>query len=402
LQVKLLKNGRIYHNEDYLGKVIDREIGLFKSCERGYFTFSTENGFGEPNPLTLPLEYVKPFRDALNFGGVWMVDHILKQTGLAGVIENLIPDAGDTIKALVAFRVLSSFPYSYAEGWHLRSFARVLYPAAVLESSLISKFHVLLGNEEVYINFFSKYLSIITKNNTINEQISIPILIDSTGLPNDIRTHLTAVNNHNGVISNEIRLIYVLDKNTKLPIYFRYLSSNIIDNSTLITTINSLSTFGVDIEIVIMDAGYSSLNNLQQLLINNIPFVTRMPSNRTDYKELIRTYRAQLEEPENTVVYDRKSLYGLRVPYTIFDKDIFAFIMLDLQKQFIDHDSLVQKYNNDPEGIAKMRTQNPFNGTFIIFSSVKYDVSDILPIYYTRQSIEQSFDVSKNFADTIH
>jgi transposase len=76
-------------------------------------------------------------------------------------------------------------------------------------------------------------------------------------LPNDIKTPLTAISNHNNGISNELRLIYVVDKITKFPLFFRFVAGNIIDNSTLINTINDLLSYNIQIELVIVDAGYS-------------------------------------------------------------------------------------------------------------------------------------------------
>jgi hypothetical protein len=50
------KDGKVYHENEWLGKVINPKLGLFFSRARGYFTFSLENGYGEAsaylgNPL---------------------------------------------------------------------------------------------------------------------------------------------------------------------------------------------------------------------------------------------------------------------------------------------------------------------------------------------------------------
>jgi hypothetical protein len=37
------------------------------------------------------------------------------------------------------------------------------------------------------------------------------VLIDSTGMPNDIHFPLTAINTHNGVTNNETKLLLVVD-----------------------------------------------------------------------------------------------------------------------------------------------------------------------------------------------
>ncbi len=63
-------------------------------------------------------------------------------------------------------------------------------------------------------------------------EIGDGILLDSTGLPNDAKLPLTSINNHNGLISLEVRLIYVVQQSTGLPLYYRCVSGNVIDTST--------------------------------------------------------------------------------------------------------------------------------------------------------------------------
>ncbi len=41
------------------------------------------------------------------------------------------------------------------------------------------------------------------------------------------------------------------------------------------------------------------------------------------------------------------------------------------------------------------------HGVFVILSSRKIAVNKILPTYYTRQQIEQVFDIGKNYADML-
>lgn len=45
------------------------------------------------------------------------------------------------------------------------------------------------------------------------------ILIDSSGLPNESHLPVTGVNNHNGIISLEVRVIYVVQQSTGLPLF---------------------------------------------------------------------------------------------------------------------------------------------------------------------------------------
>ncbi|MGN8893588.1 transposase, partial [Anaerobiospirillum succiniciproducens] len=102
------------------------------------------------------------------------------------------------------------------------------------------------------------------------------MLIDSTGLPNSSRLPVTAISNHNGEINNEVRLIYVVQRGTGLPIYMRYVSGNIVDVSTLLTTIAELKAMKVDTKFAILDAGYLTLDSIDVLLENKISFLSRL------------------------------------------------------------------------------------------------------------------------------
>ena len=70
-----------------------------------------------------------------------------------------------------------------------------------------------------------------------------------------------------------------------LPIYFRYCPGNVIDVSTLITTIKELKKNGVNTKFSILDAGDYSEENIRRLYYNNISFITRLPVKLKLYKE---------------------------------------------------------------------------------------------------------------------
>jgi hypothetical protein len=143
-----------------------------------------------------------------DFGDVWMVDQIFKQSGLDIVFEKLIPESSlvivDTLKTLVSYNLLESYSYNSLADWSKDSYARVLYPNALISSPRISEFLAKIGSPIILDRFFRSYLNAILKKQNISDKISIAALIDSTGIQNDIHTYLTAVNNHNGVVSNEI------------------------------------------------------------------------------------------------------------------------------------------------------------------------------------------------------
>ena len=181
------------------------------------------------------------------------------------------------------YYVLCSRANCHAETWYEGSYARMLYPQANVTGQKISEMLGFIGNEWSYRGFFREYAKLLKRKNEGED-----ILIDSTGLPNSIHFPLTAVSNHNGKISNEVRLIYAVQQGTNLPLYFRYRPDNIVDVSTLCTTINEIKAYNINVKYAILDAGYLSEDNINELYDGGISFVSRVKGNSRIYKNAVK------------------------------------------------------------------------------------------------------------------
>jgi transposase len=266
-----------------------------------------------------------------------------------------------------------------------------------MQSQRISEFLSKIGTEESHKNFFTNYIEFLKNFNP-----KFVTLIDSTGLKNCINISLTAINNHNGVISKEIRLISVIDRISEFPIYYRYVPGNIVDVSTLTMIINELKEYKININNAILDAGYFSEENINLLIENNIPFLTRMVPRRGLYEDLIKSYVPNIKENTNFVKFGERNLYIKKVPVQIFKSkmNVNAYICLDMEKLSSDIVKYYKKYD-DKTTKEKLEFDTLKLGVFILVSTLDLDINDLLPLYYNRQSVEQIFDYIKNEIDII-
>jgi hypothetical protein len=401
-----VKEGKVYHDAKYLGKVIrqiDERGAVFFSRKNGLFTFTLDNGL-EPAPPNMNNLLVpeSPSPLVLDFGDAWMIDEIMKRTGLSSVVDSIVPGEEDILHSLIIFKtVCSGSPYCLAQTYVEKSYTRILHPHADVSKQRVSEFLKRLGDEQTYRSFFSNYLTYLSGSKSSDEQISFPILIDSTGLPNEINTHLTAVSNHNGVVNNEIRLIYVVDQKSGLPIFFRYLPGNMIDNSTLITTIDLLKMYNIDIKFIIMDTGYYSRENIKLLIKYNIPFITRMISNTKIYKELTQKYAKNVKENGTITSYRNRGFLGKKIEIQLYDEPFFAYIIYDPKKGADIDNKLILEYINTDDAQESYKNASLDSGIFILISNKDIDLHDIVSFYYYREQIEQVFDVSKNMASLL-
>jgi hypothetical protein len=374
---------------EWLGRVMDKEKGVYKSRERGTFTFSFEDGIVEHEQQTAE-------KLILDFGDSYFLDMMLEKDGFKSILIAAFGGMADTIMSLLFYRSLQGGASYYAQDWWEGSYTRVLYPNATLSSQRVSEVLRTLGDETLQRAFFKEYLRYVAP------RCGCGVLVDSTGLPNDIRFPLTAINSHGGEISNEARLVLVLDKKSGMPIYFRYAAGNIVDVSTLDTTLKEVREYGIDVQHAIVDAGYYSEKNIRALQGSGISFVMRMVSNRKKYKDLISEYADDIENAKYFVKYRDRLVYIKCVEIDLFGNPGYAYIAEDIDRK---HDE-VKKYvkgalDNKDISADDMNEAIRNKGLFVLVSSDAVDTKEILPLYYTRQTIEQVFDIEKNNADLL-
>jgi len=369
-----------------LGRVIDKERGIYENRKNGRFAYTIENGIVE-----LPAEVETGIYD---FGNAFSLHKVLENRGFLDLLKRVFGSEYDTLLALVFYRVLQGGANCNAADWFDGSWAKSLFPTARLQSQRLSDFLEVMGDEQLAQRFFEGYIRFAECSNAI--------LIDSTGLPNAIDIPLTAVNNHNGQINSEIRFILVHDRETNLPLYFRYAAGNIVDVSTLSTTISELSQFGVKIDYALLDSGYCSENNVQELFSDKIRFITRLGVNRNLCKSLFREHLQTLQNVSCAVKYRDRLLHIKRVEVDLYGNKGFAYVAIDDERRYLEcKHYMLEELAAGEKSTDEMETETQNMGAFVMISSESLANADVIRMYYKRQAIEQMFDISKNCAELL-
>lgn len=400
-------NGKKVNDPEYLGRVVDKSAGVYQSRKRGVFTYSIEAGYVSPTMnaydklIDLLPAAPKEEKLILDFGDAYCLYTTLESCGLYNIIRDVIPGQEDTMMSLIGHKLLSGTSNRYAEDWWEGSYTRILFPNAKLHSQRISEFYRLLGDEAVHRAFFKSYLSLFCRNK------SVGVLIDSTGLPNDIQFPLTAVNTHNGVTSKEARLLLVVDRKSGMPLFYRYNAGNIVDVTTLRSTIMELDVFGVNTDFAIVDAGYYSEQNIKSLYGDDndgkaIPFLTRLGANLKLYKRLISEHADDLKKSKYMLMQRARLLSIKQVEVDLFNHPGYAYVAMDHARREEEiHKYMKTAFDNKEATCEEMDAAMRTKGMFILISSEKIDTKEVMPLYYTRQAIEQVFDTSKNNAELL-
>ena len=382
-----------------LGRVIDKEAGVFRSRERGLFQYTMDDGYKDlPDGYSEKQEpSTKKERLILDFGDSFFLHQFLGMQAFRDAFYKILPKQSDSLLSLIFFRILTDKKaYCHAQTWWQGNYASLLFPDAKLASQRVSEFLTALGKEETQRGFFRAYYRLL-----YGDRGTAGILIDSSGLPNASKMSVTQISNHNGDVSLEARLIYVVDRKTGMPIYFRYCAGNIVDVTTLCTTLAELKQYNIEIDYAIVDAGYHDEKNVRELYENNVCFITRLAPNRVLYKELAKAHLQDLVSSANAVRYGNRLLYMKKVSVDLYGNPGFAYVGVDVDSRNQQMKRAAFAAMDDKLASEDADQRMMKLGVFIIISSENIVNEEILPLYYTRQQIEQVFDLGKNNADLL-
>lgn len=418
LTKSIRKGGKVEKEYTNLGRVIDKERGVYKNRQRGVYTYDPETDTYGICPEDIcdtvssrrgPYYTVDGKRHSLlvlRFGDIFFFDSFVSKIGIMKAVDAIPFNNKDTLHALVAYYVLSSSANYHAKDWYELSYAKVLYPKAALASQRISEALAAIGMEESKRCFFKAYYSFVKKfqmNDTkgkfdVIKDLDDAILLDSCGLPNDAMLPITSVNNHNGIISLEFRVIYVVQQKTGLPLFFRYVAGNIVDATTVKRTVEELKGLGINTKFALLDSGYYNGLNADILIEAGISFVSRVGRTHGIYKDACMNLRGGLETKKNLIKYNGRVYYIEETKVKIGknkDKDAYGYFCLDTtmrnEKQKNINSKLADEDIEDGELYESMQAA----GTFMLVCTRKVEKSNLLGLYYTRNQVEEIFKIGK-------
>lgn len=394
------ENGHVKkRNAIYLGRVIDMDNNVFYNKERGVFTYDISTGiYGEADPSyqgNLKNDHRKTPNHILDFGDSFFVDSLIKTMHYDEVLECIDYKNKDSLWAMVEYYILSSKANMHANTWYEGSFANVLYPQADIHSQRISKLLDTLGTEAVRRSYFKAHIEWLKKHVCGDPAI----IVDSTGLPNAIRMNMTQTSSHNGKISNEARMITAVQRDSGYPIMFRAVPGNIVDVSTLSTTITTLAEYGIKTDLAMLDAGYVSEGNIADLFSAGIEFVARLPEkNQSIYNDVLSKGLKTLKRPENLAEFNGRYVYTKQIECHIGSNTAYAYLCFDVDASGDENHKAIKRSRKKTTSGSEMHQVFESSGLFVLISSLPYQPDEILTVYYTRQLVEQYFDLSKGLS----
>ncbi len=353
----------------YLGVVIDKSKGLYEKKARK----------------------TKAEKLILDFGDCYLIQQFLEKNGFLSLIKEVFDIDANFLLTLLCYRLCYPSAMMYADTWRTGNMVRLLFKDVDASSQRISEFFSSIGDESIQRRFFQRYIPEYTNSKK-------GVIIDTSALPNQIHMPLNAWGYGDDSIDKQIRFLLVVDQGSSLPLFFRTLPGNVVDVSSLKTTVEELKKYGVKQSFVLIDAGFFSEDNIKDLYKEDIPFLTRLPAIRVLYKQLIKDEVRDIEKFGNAVKYGKRGLFIKQKKVDLFGKSAYAHIVLDPERKGREIKKMLVSCLDEKSQQKKEEIEYHMlrRGIMILISSFEIKKEEVVPIYYVRQNAEKLFGFSKD------
>ena len=232
--------------------------------------------------------------------------------------------------------------------------------------------------------------------------------VDSTPLPNDIEDNPFNALCCHGVGSSEImtRLILVLDERSGLPVWYDIVPGNVLDVNTIMTVINNVAdSLNIEIDSLVLDAGYVSKELLQVFHIGtDKTIIGRMPNRRGyPYKTLYWDLKSQIGKGKYEFVQRRHAYFGKKIAVEVFGHPEYAYV-------YVDHNNALKRYSDylleheEEYNSMKDKDKDWYTvkfGYFVLLSNIDTSPAELLKEYFSRTTIEMVFKTQKEYLDLL-
>ena len=399
-----------------LGKVLylssDRKTGVFLSPTRGLVEYNaSSDSFSPVDPddsRIIKEEYYPPTEIHTVFGDTYLMLDFLKKSGLLPVLRIVFPkdEAFGRVVCHVLHGILKDGSRITCDNFIQKSFTSYLFqevPAPTLHSD--TRFFTLLGNDSTKMQFFHAFISAMQKKDS---DFGKGCYVDSTPLPNDIEDNPFNALCCHGVSSSEVmsRLILVLDEKSGLPVWYDIIPGNVLDINTIMVTVNDVAdNLGIEIESLVLDAGYVSKELIGVFHIGTEKaIIGRMPARKGyPFKTLYREVKDLIGKGKYAFVRKNHTYFGFRKEIDLFGHQEYAYIYVDQNnalKRFGEY--LVEHEEEYASLKAKDKDWMTVKyGYFVLLSNRDLTPKELLSEYFGRTDIEVVFKTSKEYLDLL-
>jgi len=304
-------------------------------------------------------------------------------TDLYSRLQKYFPDLYREIFTISLMRLCHKCTAADLRKIYTSSSLSSLHPGLALSENSVTSFMKDLGHRRAQMIEFMR--SYIGKNQTL--------MFDGTNIftsASDSSYSRTGYNHGKRRVS-QVNLLYIFDSENHRPVYYRLMPGNIVDKSSMIT---SIKESGCTNAVIIGDKGFYSKPNTAFLDENNMNYILPLQAN-TSYIDDVWTSSTDRTKFDGHFIYHDRVVWFKK--NSVGAKGHFIYIFMDEELRLAEEKYYLHREKEEYEGYTMDKFfEMKRNGIIGFMSNLDTKSEDIYLKYKARWEIEECFDYLKN------
>lgn len=246
--------------------------------------------------------------------------------------------------------------------------------------------------------------------------------------------------NRDGLDLPQVNLSLIVDKDLGIPLMYDVYPGSIVDVSTLKNTIKKIKSQGVRDYTLIMDRGFFSTSNIEELASSNLSFIIPPASTLKSVKEAISAIHSSIDDPQYLKLHQKEPLFVMPVKINIGEICLDGYAYYDQRREQQERSTLYKRLYDLMERLKSLNLKPWMNpgevfreiarkdakfiewraidgkfevalkknaisqavnklGKFILLYRGRFSWEECLSLYRGKDTVEKGFDILKNDID---
>lgn len=310
-------------------------------------------------------------------GAIQLLEDICHKLQIDKIIKDTFPEHWKLILSLAYFQAMEKKPLSKIEHWtevHDHPYGQFIDHRRV--SELLP-----LITEDRQLTFFKKWAKLRMQEECLAYDITS--ISSYSQLNNMVRFGY----NRDEETLPQINLAMLFGEQSQLPVYFRTLPGSIRDVSTLKHFLQVASFLQMKRPHIIMDKGFFSRANIDDLLTNRIHFTVAIPFACNFAKEQVAAVRDTIKDHVNFLQIKGQNVFAQSLMTKWTGKRVYVHVYYNAQVAVEEYDNFLTRLHTRKEELEQGRPQEEHQQDYDLFFFVKETPKRGRRVTYNQQAI---------------
>jgi transposase len=235
-------------------------------------------------------------------GMAYLLRSVAERNGLLPSLRNSLPGIWSEVFMLASFLLVTGDPFVYCADWVERADS---LPVGNMSSQRVSEILAAIG-----VSDRERFYRAWCRNRSEREYLALDIT--SASSYSELIDEVEWGYNRDKEDLAQINICMLMGEQSMLPVYQTIYSGSIRDVSTLDTTLSEFDCIaGRGPHLVVMDKGFYSKGNVDEMLRRKHRFVLSVPFTAAFARRQVESERKDIDSVENTIVVGSDSMRGV-------------------------------------------------------------------------------------------